>query len=188
MNKHQKYDDEALLNKFYQSQERYWLGILLQRYTLLLLGVCMKYLKNEHDAQDAVQQVFYKVLNELPRTKVTYFKSWIYTVARNHCLMLLRAGKNLILEEIEVEYSPLTEDYSHERKIEKEKLFEYMESALTELNAEQQTCITLFYLSNKSYNEIAEDTGYSTTQVKSHIQNGKRNLKNLIEKMQEKNG
>ncbi len=188
MNKHQKYDDEALLNKFYQSQEKYWLGVLLERYTLLLLGVCMKYLKNEQDAQDAVQQVFYKVLNELSKTKVNYFKSWIYTITRNHCLMLLRAGKNLILEEIEVEFSPQVEEYSQEKILEKEKLFEYMESALIELNEEQQTCITLFYLNNKSYNEIAEDTGYTMTQVKSHIQNGKRNLKNLIEKMQEKNG
>ncbi|MGF7230077.1 RNA polymerase sigma factor [Arachidicoccus sp.] len=188
MNKHQKYDDETLLNKFYQSQEKYWVGILLQRYTLLLLGVCMKYLKNEHDAQDAVQQVFYKVLTELPKSKVTYFKSWIYTIARNHCLLLLRAGKSLILEELKVELSPVLEDDGWEKKKEKEKLFDYMESALCELNEEQKTCISLFYLNNKSYSEIAEETGFTTTQVKSHIQNGKRNLKNLIEKKQEKNG
>ena len=60
-----------------------------------------------------------------------------------------------------------------------------MESALKELNAEQQQCVTLFYLQKKSYQEISDATGYSMLQVKSYIQNGKRNLKILIEQKQE---
>ena len=82
--------DDELLQKFYAGHDNKWLGILLPRYTLLLLGVCMKYLKNEEDAKDCVQHVFLKVIDELHKYKVDYFKSWIYMIAKNHCLMILR--------------------------------------------------------------------------------------------------
>src|SRR6476619_8489897 len=83
-------DDKELLQRFQQDGNNEWLGILLQRYTMLLFGVCMKYLKNEEDAKDSVQQIFLKVINELQKYKVEYFKSWIYMVAKNHCLIKLR--------------------------------------------------------------------------------------------------
>ncbi|HRF25092.1 MAG TPA: sigma-70 family RNA polymerase sigma factor, partial [Chitinophagaceae bacterium] len=78
--------DQELLARFYSDHNNEWLGILLQRYTLLLLGVCMKYLKNEEEAKDSVQQIFLKVIQELHKYKVEYFKSWLYMVAKNHCL------------------------------------------------------------------------------------------------------
>ena len=83
-------DDRELLEHFYADGNNRWLGELLDRYTLLLMGVCMKYLKDEEAAKDAVQQVFIKVLGELPKYRVEYFKSWIYTITRNQCLMQLR--------------------------------------------------------------------------------------------------
>jgi RNA polymerase sigma-70 factor (ECF subfamily) len=82
--------DQDLLERFYASHDNQWLGILLQRYTLLLLGVCMKYLKNEEEAKDCVQQIFLKTITELHKYRVEYFKSWLYMVAKNHCLMKLR--------------------------------------------------------------------------------------------------
>src|SRR5438128_10464261 len=88
--KHADLSDQQLLELFYRDGNTEWLGILLQRYTLLLLGVCMKYLKNEEEAKDCVQQVFLKVITELHKYKVDYFKSWLYMVARNACLMKLR--------------------------------------------------------------------------------------------------
>src|SRR5882724_9214409 len=88
--KYQHITDQQLLQQFYADQNNEWLGIILQRYTMLLLGVCMKYLKNEEEAKDAVQQVFLKAINELHKYKVDYFKSWLYMVAKNHCLMKLR--------------------------------------------------------------------------------------------------
>ncbi|ANI90571.1 RNA polymerase subunit sigma-24 [Arachidicoccus ginsenosidimutans] len=185
MNRHQKYDDEVLVNKFYQTQDNYWLGILLERYTLLLLGVCMKYLKDENEARDAVQQVFYKVLNEFHHSKVTAFRGWIYAVAKNYCLMKLRSEKRLILEEWKEELTELIEDELPQDALDKERRYQYIEQAMKQLNDEQKTCISLFYLHKKTYSEITEITGFSDTQVKSHIQNGKRNLKISIEKMRQ---
>lgn len=89
--------DQELLERFYTDYNNQWLGILLQRYTFLLLGVCMKYLKNEEAAKDAVQQIFLKAITELAKYKVVYIKSWLYMVARNHCLMQLR-DRNIFIQ------------------------------------------------------------------------------------------
>ena len=180
LNKH--ISDQVLLEKFYADRDNQWLGILLERYTLLLLGVCMKYLKNEELARDSVQQIFLKAITELQKYRVEYFKSWIYMVAKNHCLMQLRdkPGKNTI--EVKDSIPAETDETDKESLLLNEKTYEYMGEALKELNAEQQLCVTLFYMEKKSYQQITEQTGYSMMQVKSHIQNGKRNMRILIEK------
>ena len=184
--KYQDITDQELLEKFYAGHNNEWLGILLQRYTLLLLGVSMKYLKNEEEAKDSVQQIFLKVIQELQKYKVEYFKSWLYMVAKNHCLMKLRDKQGKLTTEINDRLTTKPEEETNLQKlVQNDHTLDLMESALKELNAEQQQCVTLFYLQKKSYQEISDATGYSMLQVKSYIQNGKRNLKILIEQKQE---
>lgn len=186
---HQHSTDQELLEQFHTDHDNEWLGILLQRYTLLLLGVCMKYLKNEEEAKDSVQQVFLKVIQELHKYKVEYFKSWLYMVAKNHCLMKLREKQGKFTAEInERQMAQPEEETDRQALLQNDHALELMEVALKELHVEQQQCVTLFYLQKKSYQQISEETGYSMLQVKSYIQNGKRNLKILIEnKMKQKN-
>jgi RNA polymerase sigma factor (sigma-70 family) len=140
----------------------------------------MKYLKNQEEAKDAVQQVFLKAITELHKYKVDYFKSWLYMVAKNHCLMKLRdKGKHAL--EINERIMATPDDAADENNyIEKDIELANMAAALQQLNKEQQECLTLFYLNKKSYNEIAAQTSYTLLQVKSHIQNGKRNLKIML--------
>ena len=174
--------DQDLLERFYASHDNQWLGILLQRYTLLLLGVCMKYLKNEEEAKDCVQQIFLKTITELHKYRVEYFKSWLYMVAKNHCLMKLRDRQGKYPTELKEQMLVTTEEESSKNvHIEKDRQLELMNSCLEELNKEQKQCVTLFYLEKRSYQEIAQNTGFTLMQVKSHIQNGKRNLKLLLE-------
>jgi RNA polymerase sigma factor (sigma-70 family) len=179
---HKNITDQELLERFYADRDNQWLGMLLERYTLLLLGVCMKYLKNEESARDSVQQIFLKAITELQKYRVDYFKSWIYMVAKNYCLMQLRdkPGKNTV--EIKDSIPAEENETDKESLLLNEKTYEYMSEALKELNGDQQLCVTLFYMEKKSYQQIAEQTSYSMMQVKSHIQNGKRNLRILIEK------
>jgi RNA polymerase sigma-70 factor (ECF subfamily) len=173
--------DQQLLDRFHETGDNQWLGIVLERYTLLLFGVCMKYLKDEEESKDAVQQIFLKALTELPRYKVTYLKSWLYTVAKNHCLMRLRDRQKepLGISENLAMPSGESEDNRLEH-LDRDRQFMLMEEALRELSPEQRTCVQEFYLSHKTYQEIAEQTGYNYMQVKSYIQNGKRNLKLLL--------
>jgi RNA polymerase sigma-70 factor (ECF subfamily) len=187
--KHKDITDQELLELFYADHNNEWLGILLQRYTLLLLGVCMKYLKNEDEAKDSVQQIFLKVIQELHKYKVEYFKSWLYMVAKNHCLMRLREKQGKKLTEITENLAKTPEEETDRQLyIENDRTLALMETSLQELNPEQRQCVTLFYLQKKSYQEISDETGFSLLQVKSFIQNGKRNLKILIEKKLNKPG
>ena len=182
--RYQHISDAALLEKFYADKDNQWLGILLQRYTLLLLGVCMKYLKNEDDAKDSVQQVFLKAIAELHKYRVDYFKSWIYMVAKNHCLMKLRDKHSKSPAMLNEETLSMQEEQiPAQAHLDKDKMLDAMSVAIGRLNNEQQQCVTLFYLEKKSYTQIAEATGYSMMQVKSYIQNGKRNLKIEVERI-----
>ncbi len=183
MNNNLPITDEDLLRRYKADGNTDWIGILFDRYAVLLLGMCMKYLKNEEDARDSVQQVFLKVLSEVNKHEVQYFRAWIYQVAKNHCLMQLRQKHIRYQEEISDKNMPGAAGLEETSGLkEKDQLLENMEHALDLLNKEQQTCIRLFYLAKQSYQQITEQTGYSLLQVKSYIQNGKRNLKHLLEK------
>ena len=183
-NKYQHITDADLLTQFYADKNNEWLGILLQRYTLLLLGVCMKYLKDEEAAKDAVQQVFLKVISDLHKYKVDYFKSWLYMVTKNHCLMQLRSRSNQLVEINDSMMGAADEAVDIKQFREKDNSLSNMEIALQQLNTAQKQCVTLFYLEKKSYQEIVNSTGFTLLQVKSNIQNGKRNLKIMLDRMQ----
>ncbi|HVZ95952.1 MAG TPA: sigma-70 family RNA polymerase sigma factor [Chitinophagaceae bacterium] len=174
-------DDNELLQNFYRDHDNKWLGILLPRYTLLLLGVCMKYLKNEQAAKDSVQQIFLKVISELHKYKVEHFKSWIYMIAKNYCLMQLRA-KGKMTTELKEQLTALPDEATEKNLLmEKDALLNKMSEAMLQLNPEQKECVSLFYLQKKTYAEISAITGFTMLQVKSYIQNGKRNLRLLME-------
>ena len=174
--------EQELLDRFYADRNNHWLGLLLERYTMLLFGVCMKYLKNEEEAKDCVQQIFLKAITELHKYQVTYFKSWLYMVAKNHCLMKLRNQQGKRSSEIREHHLLADEDAPVQEHLEKDRTLELMAESMEELNYDQKHCLTLFYLQKRSYQEISENTGYTLMQVKSHIQNGKRNLKIMLEK------
>ena len=163
------------------------IGELYKRYTQFVFLVSMKYLKNEESSKDSVMQIFEKLFSDLLNHKVENFKSWLYMVTRNHCLMQLR--KNQLNLRNRVDYKKDTEDFveidmnSHLKEKEtQENKIETVQDAVNQLNKEQGECVKLFYLEGKSYQEIAELTSYSIKKVKSYIQNGKRNLKNILTK------
>jgi RNA polymerase sigma factor (sigma-70 family) len=176
--KHSHLTDQEILKFFFADHNNEWLGFLLERYTMLLYGVCMKYLKNPEEARDAVQQIFLKAITELHKYEVTYFSSWLYMIAKNHCLMTLRNHRKAV--PVDKVAEPLFENIDPD-PLQSERLLKELEEALKHLNPEQKTCIRMFYLEKKSYQAVASETGFSLLQVKSYIQNGKRNLRLILE-------
>jgi RNA polymerase sigma-70 factor (ECF subfamily) len=137
----------------------------------------MKYLKDTDNAKDATMQIFEKLIVDLPRHEVQVFKAWLYRVAQNYCLMILRSKNHqTILVDIFSENSVEFIDELH-LTVEKEIQLTKMEEALKDLNKDQRQCVEMFYLEKKTYIEIMQETGFNFMQVKSFIQNGKRNLK-----------
>ncbi len=180
---HTRLTDQEILRHFYADHDNEWLGPLLERYTLLLYGVCMKYLKNPESARDAVQQIFLKAITELHKYEVSYFSSWLYMIAKNHCLMLLRKNRHGTPVDTVAEPLSVMEEPD---PFQNEGMIRELEEALQHLNPEQKKCIRMFYLEKKSYQAISTETGFSLMQVKSYIQNGKRNLRLLLEKKLDK--
>jgi len=182
---HTDLSDEALLLQYRKSNDTKWLGYLLQRYTILLFGVAYKYLKDKYKAEDAVQQIFLKVLTNIPAEEIRNFKGWLYVLMRNHCLQQMKDKGRI--QELGEHEAVLQDGESLENIYEVEYNLEQMEEAMKLLNVEQRLSIELFYLKKRSYEQIITETGYSFMQVKSYIQNGKRNLRNILtEKMSTK--
>lgn len=177
--------DKDLVEMFKTSGDLEVLAILFQRYMDLLYGVCLKYLKEPETAKDAVMQVFEELVQKLPKHQVDNFKSWLYTLAKNYCLMQLRTPKNLKTTEFNPDSMQSGEEMHLNGVMLKEENLQKMERCLETLSAEQKVSVELFYLQNKCYKEIADITGLDWNKVRSYIQNGRRNLKICMEKTEE---
>ncbi len=181
----QSLTDNELIATYKSKGDNELVGELYKRYSHLVYGVCLKYLKNEDEAKDAVLQIFENLLEDLKKHDIANFKSWLHSVARNHCLMFLRKEqtKQKRVNEYEATYQheeTFVAPFEVHDKEEKEVKLTKLEEALTLLKDEQRVCIQLFYIEEKCYNEVADITGYEIKKVKSYIQNGKRNLANLM--------
>lgn len=179
--------DEDLIAAYIKSDDVKYLTELFERYTHLIFSVCMKYLQNEENCKDAVMSIFEELVRKIKKHEIKNFKNWVYTLTKNYCLMKLRkvkqfekyAAQNKLSQKEEIMESLNTmHQYNAEEKAEQIKL---LNSAIKSLNEEQEICIRLFYLEEKSYKEVEAITGFTAKQVKSFIQNGKRNLKLYLE-------
>ena len=157
-------------------------GKLFERYTSLVYGVCLKYLKNREDSRDAVMQIFEKLIDTLREHEISHFRSWLYVLSRNHCLMELRSKKGKRFQEISPVLMENDMALHPEEEPEMEANLTKLEKCMEALGTEQKKCVQLFYLKQKCYQEITEVTGFDFNKVKSFIQNGKRNLKICMER------
>jgi RNA polymerase sigma factor (sigma-70 family) len=141
----------------------------------------MNYLHSEAESKDAVIEIFEKFDKDLLRYDIRNFGNWLHSVTRNHCLHLIKKKRTNI--DIEEEHSSLAQRAIEEFNllntddVHQQFHLKHLEEALNALQEEQRICVEQFYLHEKSYEEIEKSTGYSYNQVKSYIQNGKRNLK-----------
>lgn len=174
--------DNDLVKEFVKSGQLDVLGHLYERYSDLVYGVCLKYLNNKEDAKDAVVNIFEELIVKLRKYEVENFKSWLYQLSKNHCLMKIRSNKKYP-KLVDDDVMHLPENIHHEDVLEKEWQLNQMEDCIEQLPAEQEKAIRLFYLKEKCYKEIASITNADINKVRSFIQNGRRNLKICMEKI-----
>ena len=179
--------DGELLTEFKSGGNLEILGELYSRYVHLVYGVCLKYLKEREEAKDGVMQIFEKLIIEIPKHNIENFRSWLHVVTKNYCLMQLRSGKSekekfsewlndpSVFMETVTDLHPLDEDEDSK------SLDRALEDCIERLKDVQKMCIRQFYFENRCYNEISVNLGLDEKKVKSHLQNGKRNLKICLE-------
>ncbi|MBK6993288.1 MAG: sigma-70 family RNA polymerase sigma factor [Chitinophagaceae bacterium] len=178
---HNSLSDKELVALYKESGDMAILGELYQRYMELVYGVCLKYYKDPETAKDSVMQIFEELVPKLRKHEVENFKPWLHQVAKNHCLMQLRTPKNMKTVEFKYELVQSEDNVQLNGVLEKEEKFKKLEFCLGTLTNEQRETVKLFYLDGKCYNEIVEITGLEWNQVRSFIQNGRRNLKLCME-------
>lgn len=176
-------DDDELLNSYRQTGDISVLGVLYERQMHLVYGVCLKHLQDEEQAKDAVMAIFEELVTKAKKHEIRQFSGWLYAVSRNYCLMQLRAGKKL--ETINIDEVMESAPFLHHTDENREAVMKAMELCMQKLPQNQKQSIGLFYLQEKCYKEIAEVLGFTLNEVKSYIQNGKRNLKICMEKNSE---
>lgn len=176
--KYKNQEDSILLARFQQTNDLEILGALYHRYMHLVYGLSLKYYRDPEESKDAVMQIFEKLVETVPKQEIFNFKSWLYVVTRNHCLMRLRSKSKVDDETLFMELRHI-QHLNGEEKNEHEVL---IGNAVKNLPNQQRRCVEMFYYQNLSYQEIAEETGFELKKVKSYIQNGKRNLKIYLDK------
>ncbi len=175
--------DEELLSLYVISSNQEALGKLFSRYTPLVYGLCLKYLQHQQDAEDAVMHIYVELIEKCLHHEITNFKSWLYSVSKNHCLQIIRSTKPKFFQEIctqDVESEPFL--YLIDEEANDHEKNHALNICLETLPKEQHRCIKSFFFDKCSYADIVLLTGYNLKKVKSHIQNGKRNLKSCIVK------
>lgn len=178
--KYPEISDDELLVKYKASNNLDFITALFFRYANLMTGICLKYLKDESAAQDAVLNIYEDLLNKAKNYNISNFKSWIYSVTKNYCVTFLTKNKHTIVDTESIEN--IWDDFSGlDKHLEKEIVINQLENCLGQLSKDQFIGIKLFYFENKCYNEIAENTGFEWGKIRSLIQNGKRNLKNCMQ-------
>jgi RNA polymerase sigma-70 factor (ECF subfamily) len=177
--------DEELALNYYKTGDKELVGLLFEKHVKTVFGVCLFYFRDKYIAKDAVMQIFEKLITELKKTEVKNFKGWLSFVVRNYCISEIRKNKNRYnLPESYLDFEVKETTLEEEEKISgvsDEEMIEQMQICLVDLKENQRVCVDFFYLKNQSYQQICDKTNFSLNEVKSFIQNGKRNLKLLLE-------
>ena len=178
-------NDEDLLLQYKQSGDKDLFADLFKKHVTTVYGTCLFYLQDKDEAQDATMVLFEKLMLDINAREINNFKAWLSFVVRNHCISLIRKNKTSSKNKKSYyEFEMEETSYEAEEKIQSvsdDALLQEMKNCLPRLKDKQRLCVERFYLQNKSYQDIADETGYSLNEIKSHIQNGKRNLKLMIE-------
>lgn len=177
-------DDQTLIAAYRQSADLKVVATLYQRYLDLLYGVCLKYLGEPEAAKDSVMDIFEELSRKLLIHEVAQFKGWLYTLAKNHCLMKLRSAGRTRTQTFDPELVQTEDDWHLKDRMEKEDQFDRLSTCMETLPPDQKTVITLFYLQDKCYKEIETLTGMEWNKVRSHIQNGRRNLRLCMQRQE----
>ena len=183
------WDDHRLLQAWQEGGKQAAFDLLYERYVHLVYGICRKYIDDADTCRDISMQVF-QTLSDLPAEQhIQSFPSWLFTTARNRCISYLRRPANRVVLEPEEKYFEKSADGFMEnegltRLLNKEHphLLDLIPDALEQLEADQRQCLRLFFYEDLSYKDISQRTGFTLKQVKSYLQNGKRNLGILLKR------
>jgi len=154
-------------------------------------SVAMSVLRNPADAADLTQEAFIRLFRALSTYRgETKFTTWLYRLVVNLCLDELRRRKpvgSLDLTASDADEAPAASVPDDDPLVDpvevarRSELAAEMRAALDELEPAQRLALTLYYLNELKYEEIAAATGWPLNTVKSHLRRGKQRLARLLQ-------
>ncbi len=185
---YQDQEDRHLLNQYSSTEDQLWLARLFQKYEHLIYGICLKYTKDPEWSKDLKGEIYEKLVIKAKGLEVLQVKNWLYIFSKNLCIDEVRKKRRKVsalnkFREYQIKANKDVDFDADVRPIIKdneERLSGLLEEAEKLLSKKQRDCLKLFYFNRLSYLQIVAETGMDITQIKSHLQNGKRKIKNYV--------
>lgn len=171
LSEYRKLSDEEVIHRYVHRHESQAMSALFERYAHPVLGICFRLLGNPQKAQDATQLIFTQLLEDLKRTEINHFKSWLIQYCSTQCRQ--RYGLSVNTEAIPA--SAFSEIESS-RLPEKDLLLIKLETALSLLPEPQEKSLREFYLQKGSFRTIARQTGMTLIEIKKQIRSGRNRI------------
>lgn len=181
----QSWSDDQLIRTYQKSKDQAYMAELYGRYVHLIYGACLKYLQDKEESKDLVMDLFEKILKTLPEHPIQSFKVWLYILIRNECNNRIRDRKvdqkiNQHWQEGYEQTDFLAEQEQFREDEQQYKRERLVRKLIKKMSDQRRQCMQLFFYKGHSYKEIAQKLSLDTKQVKSHLQNGKRQLQQQL--------
>ena len=139
--------------------------VVYDRYHRQLLSFCRHMLARAEEAEDAVQQTFISAHADLRRSeRPIALRAWLFTIARNRCLSILRARRETAtLEEVEPETSGLAAE------VQRREDLRTMLDDISRLPDDQRAALVLAELGDLDHGDIAAVVGCPKEKVKALV-------------------
>ncbi|GAA4460888.1 RNA polymerase sigma factor [Nemorincola caseinilytica] len=182
---HSREDDMAVIQAVLQGRQAAYAG-LVERYRSYVFTLALRYVQDREVAEELAQDVFVKAYRNLASYRgESKFGTWLYTIVHTTCLSHMRKkGSNMVLpgeEKMTVLQDGLHEDAPTTRQEQRSRQA-YIEQAISQLPEVDAQVLSLFYIGERSVEEVARITGMTTTNVKVRLFRARQKLREIIER------
>ncbi|MFH1688862.1 MAG: sigma-70 family RNA polymerase sigma factor [Candidatus Eisenbacteria bacterium] len=167
-------------------------GTLVTRYRDYVYTIAVRIVGNDEDAEDVAQEAFVRAYRALPRFRGdSKFSSWLYRIATNRALTHLkrrrRRGFAVDIEsgshvEADVVDDGRSQEMSPELTVRDGEFRRAVRAAVLELPEQYRVVVTLFYLEERSYKEVAATLGIPMGTLKTHLHRARALLRDILTK------
>lgn len=162
--------------------------VLVERYADYVFTIAVRIIGDEDDAADIAQETFARAYKAIGRFRGdSKFSSWLYRIATNRALTHLKRKKRRpqtvdIDLGAHIEADALTSDNRDDpgQRVLDDEFRRAMRDAVSKLPVQYRTVITLFYLEERSYKEVAETLGIPMGTLKTHLHRGRAMLREVL--------
>ena len=153
-------------------------GVLVHKYQEMVYTYAFQKVRNEADAQDITQEVFFRAYRRLFKLRQPHlFRSWLYTIMSNECKRWLervtkKRRREIVLEEAGDEASLI--EPAHDVPVEGWQVD--LEQAISALSDENRVAVSMYYMGDCTLKEISEFLGVSVNTVKGKLYRARQQL------------